>query len=304
MLTRRQFLRWLAAFGTIGAAVPLYSLLVEPLLRPRVTRYALTFDKWPRDLRLTVAVLADFHACRPWMGPDRIRSIVETTNGLGADLIVLLGDYVAGHRFVTDYVHSGEWAPVLSRLAAPLGVHAILGNHDWWEDRGAQRSGQGPPIARSALEQAGVRVYENDAVRIAKGGNAFWLAGLGDQLAFFPSRRTHPHRRWGVDDLAGTLAQVSDDAPVILLAHEPDIMVKVPDRVSLVLSGHTHAGQLRLFGWSPVVPSRFGNRFAYGHVREQCDLVVSGGLGCSIVPLRLGASPEIVFLTLSSSRAA
>ena len=104
-------------------------------------------------------------------------------------LIVLLGDYVAGDRFVTDYVHSGEWAPVLSRLKAPLGVHAILGNHDWWEDRGAQRSGQGPTIAGGALEKAGIRVYENEAVRIAKDGKAFWLAGLGDQLAFFPSRR-------------------------------------------------------------------------------------------------------------------
>jgi predicted MPP superfamily phosphohydrolase len=264
----------------------------------------LTSEKWPRGLRLTMAVLADFHACRPWMGPERIRSIVDLTNDLGADLIVLLGDYVAGHRFVTDYVHSSEWAPELARLRAPLGVHAILGNHDWWEDRSVQRSGQGPPASRGAMHAVGIRVYENEAARITKGRDAFWLAGLGDQLAYFPSRRLHPTRPIGVDDLAGTLAQVHDEAPIILLAHEPDIMVKVPERVTLVLSGHTHAGQLRIFGWSPIVPSRFGNRFAYGHVREQCDLVVSGGLGCSIVPLRLGAPPEIVFLTLSSSSTA
>jgi len=68
--------------------------------------------------------------------------------------------------------------------------------------------------------------------------------------------------------------------------------------VSLVLSGHTHGGQVRLFGFSPVVPSRYGNRFAYGHVREQTDLIVSGGLGCSKVPLRLGVPPEIVRVTL------
>jgi uncharacterized protein len=299
MLTRRQFLSWLAALGTLGAAVSLYGFAVEPLLRPRVTRYQLTPGRWPRDLRLTVAVLADFHACRPWMGPERIRAIVATTNQLAADLVVLLGDYVAGHRFVTDRVPHDEWARELARLRAPLGVHAILGNHDWWEDRRVQQSGQGPPLARGALEATGIRVYENEVVRLAKDGTAFWLAGLGDQLAFSPGRRRYPGRRIGVDDLPGTLAKVNDDAPIILLAHEPDVMVRVPDHVSLVLSGHTHAGQLRLFGWSPIVPSRFGNRFAYGHVREQCDLVVSGGLGCSIVPFRLGAPPEIVLLTLS-----
>ena len=107
-----------------------------------------------------------------------------------------------------------------------------------------------------------------------------------------------PDQRIGVDQLDGTLAKVTDDAPVILLAHEPDIVTRVPDRVALTLSGHTHGGQLRLLGWSPVVPSRYGNKYAYGHVRERCDLIVSGGLGCSIMPLRLGVPPEGVFVTL------
>ena len=82
------------------------------------------------------------------------------------------------------------------------------------------------------------------------------------------------------------------------MAHEPDIAMRVPERVSLMLSGHTHGGQVRLFGYSPVVPSRYGNRFAYGHVRERCDVIVSGGLGCSIMPLRIGVPPEIVLVTL------
>jgi uncharacterized protein len=93
-----------------------------------------------------------------------------------------------------------------------------------------------------------------------------------------------------------------DGDPVILLAHEPDIMPQVPDRVALVLSGHTHGGQVRLFGWSPLVPSRFGNRYAYGHVREQCDLIVSGGLGCSIVPVRFGVPPEIVLVSITGAQ--
>ncbi len=95
-----------------------------------------------------------------------------------------------------------------------------------------------------------------------------------------------------------TLAKVPEMEPVILLAHEPDIMPRVPARVALVLSGHAHGGQFRLFGWSPVVPSRYGNRYAYGHVREQCDLIVSGGLGRSIAPFRFGVPPEIVVVTV------
>jgi hypothetical protein len=184
-------------------------------------------------------------------------------------------------------------------LRAPLGVHAILGNHDWWDDKTAQRDGEGPTVARRALEAAGIPVYENDARRLTKDGHPFWLAGLGDQLAYVPARRFRPVRRIGVDDLAATLRKVTDDAPVILLAHEPDVAVRVPARVALQLSGHTHGGQVRLLGWSPVSPS--GPKLVYGHIRMNCDLVISGGLGCSIMPFRIGVPPEIVLVTLGGT---
>ena len=104
----------------------------------------------------------------------------------------------------------------------------------------------------------------------------------------------------GIDNLPGTLSQVSTDDPVILMVHEPDIFTQVPDRVSLTLAGHTHGGQLRLpLVWPALVPSEYGARFAYGHVREGGrDLIVSGGLGTSIVPLRLGVPPEILRIEL------
>jgi predicted MPP superfamily phosphohydrolase len=237
------------------------------------------------------------------MDAERINAIVDQTNGLGADLILLLGDYVAGLRLKTGEVPAAEWARALARLKAPLGVHAILGNHEYWEDLTVQRARAGVTFGQRALEAVGIPVYVNETKRLTHGGKAFWLAGLGDQVAFLPSRRARPGEPYGVDDLSGTLSKVTDDAPIILLAHEPDIMVQVPERVSLVLSGHTHGGQLRLFGWSPVVPSQFGNRYAYGHVREQCDLIVSGGLGCSIMPMRFGVPPEIVLVRLSGERA-
>jgi predicted MPP superfamily phosphohydrolase len=277
-------------------------VIVEPLLRQRVTRYDTALRHWPDDLRLTIAVISDLHACEPWMTIDRVRSIVDQTNALNADLVVLLGDFVAGMRLRTSEVRSDQWSKALAGMKAPLGVHAVLGNHEWWDDRAAQSRREGPTVSRLALERAGIPVYENDVVRLTKSGRSFWLAGLGDQLAFWPSRRRFPGRKFGVDDLPATLAKVPEGDPVILLAHEPDILPRVPERVSLVLSGHTHGGQVRLFGWSPVVPSRFGNRYAYGHVREQCDLIVSGGLGCAIIPVRFGMPPEIVLVSITGAR--
>jgi hypothetical protein len=106
----------------------------------------------------------------------------------------------------------------------------------------------------------------------------------------------------GVDDLPRTLAQVGTDDPVVLLAHEPDIFPNVPARVALTLSGHTHGGQIRVpLIWPAFVPSKYGARFAYGHVVEGGrHMVVSGGLGTSVIPARLGVPPEIVRVELGA----
>ena len=278
-------------------ATAAYGLGVEPWAAPLITHYQLTPPGWPADLRLRIAVLADIHAAEPVMPASRIASIAAAANALKPDLIALLGDYMTAHPFVTGKVAPAAWAAALATLKAPLGVHAVLGNHDWWDDRKVQTAKRGPPMARAALENAGLPVYENDAVRIVKDGKAFWLLGLGDQLAFKLGQR----RFRGVDDLAATLAKVPDGAPAILLAHEPDIFTQTGSRVALTLSGHTHGGQVRVLGYSPIVPSRFGNRFAYGHIIEDGrHLIVSGGLGCSIMPVRIGVPPEILLVELGS----
>jgi uncharacterized protein len=301
MLSRRQLIRSIGGFGAFGISTAAYGVGVEPVLRLRLTRYDLSPRQWPADFPLKIAVIADLHACDPWMSLDRIEAIVERTNALQPDVIVMLGDYVAGHRHVTRFIPAGEWAAVLAGLKAPLGVHAVMGNHDYWDDKTVQRYGRGPTVAQRALEAKGIPVYENDAVRLTKAGRPFWLAGLGDQLAYFPARRFRAVPRIGVDDLNATLAKITDDAPVILMAHEPDVALRVPSRVALQLSGHTHGGQIRLLGWSPAVPPRQGVRLAYGHLRLKCDVVVSGGLGCSIMPFRVGVPPEIVLVTLGKA---
>ncbi|TIX01739.1 MAG: metallophosphoesterase [Mesorhizobium sp.] len=297
MITRRGFLRFIGGSFLSVAAFSAYAVGVEPMLLTHVKRYALTPPHWPAGLKLRIVALADIHACRPWMTPERIASIVEDANALQPDVIVLLGDYIAGMPLVTDRVTPPQWASALSGLKAPLGVLSILGNHDWWADGSAQRAGAGPTIARKALEKVGIPVLENDVVRLQKDGHGMWVAGLADQLALLPTRDRAGFT--GLDDLDGTLAKVNDASPVILLAHEPDIFPTVPWRVSLTLSGHTHGGQIRLFGYSPVVPSRFGNRYAYGHVIENDrNLIVSGGLGFSILPVRFGIRPEILSIDL------
>ncbi len=292
-LSRRSFLKTLFGSAAAMTAMGAYAFGVEPAFRLRVQPYAPALPGWPQDLALTITIIADVHVGGPYMPLRRVEEIVAASNALGSDLILLLGDYAAGHRFITRPVSMRECAGAFRGLKAPLGVHAILGNHDWWDDLTAQKNRQGPVIARRELEAAGIPVLEKDAIRLVKDGRPFWLLGLGDQLALLGRPIT------GVDDLGGTLAKLTDDAPAILLAHEPDIFPDVPERVALTLSGHTHGGQVRILGYSPMVPSRYGNRYAYGHVVENGrHLIVSGGLGTSIMPVRFGMPPEIVHLTL------
>jgi predicted MPP superfamily phosphohydrolase len=299
LISRRGLLKLMGSSFVGLMALGGYALAYEPLARLTVSRYALSPPGWPPGLKLRLVALADLHACEPWMSAARIASICSFANELGGDITLLLGDYVSGMNLVTRYVHSSEWSKALSTLKAPLGVHAIMGNHDWWEDRTAQTNGGGDTFAHRALADVGIPVYSNRAARLEKDGHGFWLAGLEDQLALLPGRKWGRSRMQGLDDLGGTLAQVSDDAPVILLAHEPDIFPRVPERVSLTLSGHTHGGQIRLFGYSPVVPSRYGDRYAYGHIVENGrNIIVSGGLGCSIAPIRFGVPPEILVIDL------
>jgi uncharacterized protein len=294
--------------GLSAVGIGLGGYAVAEPWRLNVTRYALTPPGWPKDFKLKLAIVADLHACDPWMSLARVRQIVARTNALNADAVLLLGDFVVGYRLgkYSRPVAHDDWASELGQLKAPLGVHAVLGNHDWWEDREVQDRRAGPVKAALALQNARIPVYENDAVRLEKDGQAFWLAGLGDQWAFWPKKENYLEfvrggkvAYDGVHDLPRTLAKVTDNAPVILMAHEPDIFPDVPNRVSLTLSGHTHGGQIRLGSFAPIVPSKFGSRYVYGHIIEDNrNLIVSGGLGCSALPLRFGSPPEIVIVHL------
>jgi uncharacterized protein len=295
-VTRRNLIGGAALAGFSLAGSGAYGVYVEAAGDGQITRYRLSPPGWTPGLKLKVAALSDLHCGGFHMSLARIEEIVAKTNALGADIILLLGDYVTRADRNVHQISSASWAAVLARLKAPLGVHAILGNHEYWDDLAAQKDRTKTTEGGDALLSVGIPVLKNQAIRLTKNGMPFWLAGLDDQIAY----RLGARQYLGRDDLSGTLAQVTDAAPILLMAHEPDVFVDVPSRVSLTLSGHTHAGQIRLLGWSPYIPSQYGNRFAYGHIIEDNrHLIVSAGLGTSGPPLRVGAPPEIVLVELS-----
>jgi predicted MPP superfamily phosphohydrolase len=229
-----------------------------------------------------VAVLSDLHIGSPHVGLDKLHKIVERTNAEKPQMVVLLGDYVIGGPRHQGGVRGGtfvepeEIAQGLKNLRAPLGVFAVLGNHDWWYD--GDRVG-------SAMTAAGIRVLQNQSERIENGGGSFWLAGIGDMWT-------------GRPDIDGTLAQVSSGDPLLLITHNPDIFPNVPPRVSLTIAAHTHGGQVKLPFMGPfVTTSRFGYN-AGSYVDDGRHLFVTTGIGTSIIPVRLGVPPEIVILTL------
>jgi predicted MPP superfamily phosphohydrolase len=281
MISRRGFLRLFGGAFAAGIGALAYAY-TESRYRLVTTTYRFTPPRWPKlDTPLRIAALADLHAVEPWMPLARIEEIVRATNGLKPDLVVHLGDYVHGipRPFRSGAVPIAQWSAALAKIEAPLGAYAVLGNHDWSHN---------PDAIRDALTGNGIPVFENEARKLRTAdGFSFWLAGLGDQVA-----RRH--------DLGKTVRAITDDAPAILLAHEPDIFPQVSSRVSLTLCGHTHGGQVRIPFIGPLlVPSRYGSRYAYGHiVEENRHLLVSGGLGCTFLPLRFAMPPEIVLLEL------
>lgn len=273
-----------------------YAGVIEPYWRLQTTRYQLTPPNWPAHLPLRIAAIADPHINRPYITPSHMARVSQAVMAAKPDLIVLLGDYLSSLRFTKNSLKPAEIANCFADLNAPLGVYAILGNHDWWEDPdGAGQTGNWPPVIARELMAIGIPVLENEALRLDQQGQPFWLMGLGDQW----SRRPGGQQSEGRHDLPGTMAQLDDETPAILLAHEPDIFPQVSKRVALTLCGHTHGGQVVMAGYAPKVPSLFGQRYRYGHiVEEDRHLIVSAGIGMGGGPVRFGIPPEIVIVDL------
>ena len=257
----------------------MYSLaLSDPVIR----RATIEMPDWPEGappLRLTL--LSDIHVVGPDMPPSRLARIVPQINALDADVILIAGDFVSDKRSATRTYSGAEGLASLASLRAPLGVYAVLGNHDHWRD--ASEIGR-------ALRKANIRVLDNEAVTI--GGMR--LGGVDDEYT-------------GNADLKGTVAAMrSAPGARVLLTHSPDVAPATPRDVTLILAGHTHCGQIRLPGCGAIsYVSKYGERFGCGLITEGTRrVVVTAGIGTSVLPFRLGAPPDVWLLTLKAGKKA
>ena len=222
---------------------------------------------------LRIAFLSDIHH-GPYFSLARVRNAVDRTNQLHPDIILLGGDYV--HR---DACYIAPCFAELARLQAKLGTFGVLGNHDPWEDAA---------LTRESMQRAGIHLLDNRAEWVMLDGQRIKLGGVGDL--------------WEDEqDLAPTLAGVTEGDMVVLLSHHPDYAETLTtDLVDLVLSGHNHGGQVTLFGlWAPLLPSSNGQKYRTGTVHTGLTtVVISNGVGTVTPPLRFCARPEIILVRL------
>jgi predicted MPP superfamily phosphohydrolase len=273
-MTRRKFLKrtGLAALG--GALGVAYPFIEAKWLG--VNRVTLTVRNLPAAFKgKTVAFLTDLHH-GPYVPLPFIRHAVDMANALKPDLIALGGDYPhRGLAYVAPCIQE------LGRLRAPLGVYAVLGNHDHYD--GIQ------PHVSAELRRAGIPELTNRGQWIEADGARLWLCGVGDYWQ-------------DTQNLPAALGCSTMSDAVILLSHNPDYVEEIHDpRVGLVLAGHTHGGQvdLPIIG-APVVPSIYGQKYVHGLVQGPvAQVFVSRGIGTITPPVRLFCKPEVVLATLA-----
>ena len=262
--------RPLRALAT-GLAQAARAALAEPYLLT-VERRAIGLRRLPAALDgLRVAQLSDLHHS-PFTGRAQIEHAVATANSLEPDMVVLTGDYVSHER-----EYAAPCAEMLGQLRARYGVFAVLGNHDHWTDA---------PLITDLFRAEGIRLLINEGFRFDAQGSSFWLAGVDDTMV-------------GLEDLPLALAGSQPDEMKLLLAHNPIILRRAARAgVDLVLSGHTHGGQVTLR--SEKSPSgRVRRRILRGLAqRGETQIYVSRGLGTVVLPLRYGAPPEVTLLEL------
>ncbi len=278
-LTRRQFVRGLAVAGLVTvSATAAYADLVEPY------NYEVTeTDIFIRDLPqafdgFRITQVSDVHHSR-LVSIEEVRRVVELAQSTRPDMFVLTGDYTTTWR---QYVE--PCAEELARLHAPEGVWAVLGNHDHKTDAS---------LTVRALERNHLNVIDNRNTKIKRGGDELQLAGVGDWS-------------WAADDWHNALRGIDQKRPTVLLSHQPHVFdLPQTKNMSLILSGHTHGGQVSL----PLIgaPVQWLRPFHYVrglYERSGTQLYVSRGTGMIGLPIRFGARPEIAVLRLRRATSA
>lgn len=279
----RRPLRGLSRLSTIitvlmalvSAGAVAYGAFIEPrllevvLARVPVPRLPPAFDG------TRIVHVSDLHV-GPLVGREQVRAAVDEVNGLNPDIVAITGDMVQSLGGEETAILEEE----LARLSVPLGVYAVLGNHDHWNDADA---------VTAALRRAGIVVLRNSATTVARGGETIAIAGVDDVAT------NHA-------DLSAAMAGVSSDARVILLAHEPDFAdtAAADSRVALQLSGHSHGGQVCIPRLPRILP-RLGRKYPSGLYQiEALWLYTNRGIGTAYLPIRFNCRPEVTVVELAA----
>lgn len=246
---------------------------------PTVRRASMALADWPVGAPpVRVLLISDMHVGNASTDAARLARVAKIANRAKPDLVIAAGDFVARAEHAR-----GEQAKVLrdafAQIRAPLGTVAVLGNHDNWTS---------PKEIRRSLTAAGVTVIENTAIR----RGPLLIGGAGDSVS--------GHTQMG--PVFNALKRLEADKPGarLYVGHSPDIVTWIP-RGALLLSGHTHCGQIVLPLVGPVVrvSEPFGNRFICGVVHDRGKtVVVTAGIGTSTLPLRFGAPPDMWLITV------
>lgn len=275
-LSRRTFLRGLAATPLIGVAgLSAYARLVEPY-----SYWISETDVFIRNLperfeNFRITQLTDVHHSRI-VGLDEVRRVVALAQQTNPDMFVLTGDYTSSYRRFIE-----PCAEALAPLKAPEGVWAVLGNHDHYTD---------PELTTRALQRQHIGVLNNALTRLQRGPDALQLSGIDDWT-------------WNAVDWKTAFAGVKAETPTILLSHQPGVLdLDQTQNVALILSGHTHGGQIRV-PWLGA-PARLATpdlRYDRGLFRRgETQLYVSAGTGVIGLPVRFGVRPEIAVIRLKN----
>lgn len=253
------------------------NILVDPIVR----RADLPITNWPAAAGpIRVALISDVHVQGPDMPPARVARLVAQVNAQRPDLILLAGDFVGDRTLGTRAYSDAEIAVPLGQLSAPLGVYAVLGNHDY--------AARGVPRMWDALERVGIHVLDNRVRRVGP----LTLVGIGDAHT---GHAAVP---------AVTLAAAKLPGPILAFAHSPDMIPQLPPQFGLVLAGHTHCGQIVLPWYGQLKSaSRYGDRYRCGVIHEGArTIVVGAGWGASVAPFRLGGPPDWWLVTIGPAQ--
>jgi predicted MPP superfamily phosphohydrolase len=229
---------------------------------------------------LTIALLSDFHVADPDMPPDRLARIVAQVNGLKPDYVMLAGDFITDRRLALEHYNYRDALAPLAGLKPRIATVAVLGNHDYWRN---------PAEGARELKRIGAQVLINESAEFGP----LHVVGLGDHMT---QHANYPEALSGVTQ--------KDHGRVVVLSHSPDVVPSLPADFALTLAGHTHCGQVQWpWGGSPAYMSNYGDRFSCGRVVEgQKTVIVTAGLGTSVLPFRFLAVPDMWLVTVRGPR--